>query len=83
MNSAICNCHCLTRYAMPPRPMVIIAITVFWRIWDCTRGARVEYVEQTYIQLLEQRYLPSLMNGLIRDLNIARQRAKKSSLCCA
>ena len=28
-------------------------------------------MEQTYIQLLEQRYLPSLMNGLIRDLNIA------------
>lgn len=36
------------------------------------QGARVgPYVEQTYIQLLEQRYLPSLMNGLIRDLNIA------------
>ncbi len=27
--------------------------------------------KQTYIELLEQRYLPSLMNGLIRDLNIA------------
>ncbi|EMN8283232.1 type VI secretion system membrane subunit TssM [Escherichia coli] len=36
------------------------------------QGVRVgPYVEQTYIQLLEQRYLPSLMNGLIRDLNIA------------
>ncbi len=29
------------------------------------------YVEQTYLQLLEQRYLPSLINGLIRALNDA------------
>ncbi len=36
------------------------------------QGTRVgPYVEKTYIQLLEQRYLPSLLNGLIRDLNNA------------
>lgn len=36
------------------------------------QGSRVgPYVEQTYIQLLEQRYLPSLFNGLIRELNNA------------
>ncbi|MGG5838258.1 type VI secretion system membrane subunit TssM [Huaxiibacter chinensis] len=36
------------------------------------QGYRVgPYVEQTYMQLLEQRYLPSLMNGLVRDLNNA------------
>ena len=31
------------------------------------------YVEQTYLQLLEQRYLTSLSNGLIKDLAAARQ----------
>ncbi|ECF3155250.1 type VI secretion system membrane subunit TssM [Salmonella enterica subsp. enterica] len=36
------------------------------------QGARVgPYVEQTYIHLLEQRYLPALFNGLVRDLNNA------------
>lgn len=36
------------------------------------QGTRVgPYVEQTYIQLLEQRYLPALFNGLVRDLNNA------------
>lgn len=29
------------------------------------------YVEQTYLQLLEQRYLPSLLNGLIKEMNTA------------
>ena len=29
------------------------------------------YVEQTYLQLLEQRYLPALSNGLIKDLAAA------------
>lgn len=29
------------------------------------------YVEQTYLQLLEQRYLPSLSNGLMKDLAAA------------
>lgn len=29
------------------------------------------YVEKTYLQLLEQRYLPALLNGLIKDLNAA------------
>ena len=36
------------------------------------QGRRVgPYVEQTYIQLLEQRYLPSLLNGLVKDLGAA------------
>lgn len=36
------------------------------------QGTRVgPYVEQTYLHLLEQRYLPALMNGLIDDLNNA------------
>ncbi|MBE3469658.1 type VI secretion system membrane subunit TssM [Enterobacter cloacae complex sp. P15RS] len=29
------------------------------------------YVEQTYLQLLEQRYLPALFNGLIKEMNNA------------
>ncbi len=29
------------------------------------------YVEQTYLQLLEQRYLPSLFNGLVKEMNAA------------
>lgn len=29
------------------------------------------YVEQTYLQLLEQRYLPSLFNGLVKAMNAA------------
>ncbi|WP_318366252.1 type VI secretion system membrane subunit TssM [Enterobacter sp.] len=33
------------------------------------QGRRIgPYVEQTYLQLLEQRYLPSLLNGLIKEL---------------
>ena len=48
------------------------------------QGARVgPYVEQTYIQLLEQRYLPSLMNGLIRDLNIAPPESEENARCAA
>ncbi|POP40628.1 type VI secretion system membrane subunit TssM [Superficieibacter electus] len=36
------------------------------------QGTRVgPYVEQTYLQLLEQRYLPALFNGLERDLKNA------------
>ena len=36
------------------------------------QGTRVgPYVEQTYLHLLEQRYLPALFNGLIKDLNNA------------
>ncbi|QMR75147.1 type VI secretion system membrane subunit TssM [Enterobacter sp. RHBSTW-00175] len=36
------------------------------------QGRRVgPYVEQTYLHLLEQRYLPSLFNGLMKDLNNA------------
>lgn len=36
------------------------------------QGRRVgPYVEQTYLQLLEQRYLPSLFNGLAQALNAA------------
>ncbi|WP_368543502.1 type VI secretion system membrane subunit TssM [Enterobacter soli] len=36
------------------------------------QGRRVgPYVEQTYLHLLEQRYLPALFNGLIKDLNNA------------
>ncbi|WP_437432743.1 type VI secretion system membrane subunit TssM [Yokenella regensburgei] len=31
------------------------------------------YVEQTYLQLLEQRYLPALLNGLMKDLAAAPQ----------
>ena len=42
------------------------------------QGARVgPYVEQTYIHLLEQRYLPSLLNGLIRDLNNAQPESEE------
>ena len=29
------------------------------------------YVEQTYLQLLEQRYLPALLNGLVKEMNNA------------
>lgn len=29
------------------------------------------YVEQTYLQLLEQRYLPALFNGLVKQMNAA------------
>lgn len=29
------------------------------------------YVEQTYLQLLAQRYLPSLFNGLVKEMNAA------------
>lgn len=36
------------------------------------QGRRVgPYVEQTYLQLLEQKYLPALFNGLVKDLNKA------------
>lgn len=36
------------------------------------QGARVgPYVEQTYLQLLEQRYLPALLNGLVKNMNAA------------
>lgn len=36
------------------------------------QGRRVgPYVEQTYLQLLEQRYLPALFNGLVNELNSA------------
>jgi len=35
------------------------------------------YVERTYLQLLEQRYLPALLNGLIRDLNNAEPGSEK------
>lgn len=36
------------------------------------QGRRVgPYVEQTYLQLLEQRYLPALFNGLVKDMNAA------------
>lgn len=36
------------------------------------QGRRIgPYVEQTYLQLLEQRYLPSLLNGLVKDMNAA------------
>lgn len=36
------------------------------------QGRRIgPYVEQTYLQLLEQRYLPSLLNGLMKDMNAA------------
>ncbi|MCW2094774.1 UNVERIFIED_ORG: type VI secretion system protein ImpL [Enterobacter sp. BIGb0239] len=36
------------------------------------QGRRIgPYVEQTYLQLLEQRYLPSLLNGLVREMNSA------------
>ncbi|WP_333489419.1 type VI secretion system membrane subunit TssM [Enterobacter cloacae] len=36
------------------------------------QGTRVgPYVEQTYLHLLEQRYLPALFNGLMKDLNHA------------
>ena len=34
------------------------------------QGRRVgPYVEQTYLQLLEQRYLPALFNGLVKEMN--------------
>lgn len=36
------------------------------------QGRRIgPYVEQTYLQLLEQRYLPSLFNGLVKEMNAA------------
>lgn len=36
------------------------------------QGRRVgPYVEQTYLQLLEQRYLPALFNGLVKEMNAA------------
>ena len=36
------------------------------------QGRRIgPYVEHTYLQLLEQRYLPSLLNGLVKDMNAA------------
>lgn len=36
------------------------------------QGRRIgPYVEQTYLQLLEQRYLPSLLNGLVNEMNAA------------
>lgn len=36
------------------------------------QGRRIgPYVEQTYLQLLEQRYLPSLFNGLVKEINAA------------
>lgn len=36
------------------------------------QGRRVgPYVEQTYLQLLEQRYLPALFNGLVKEMNNA------------
>ncbi|WP_456151953.1 type VI secretion system membrane subunit TssM [Citrobacter farmeri] len=36
------------------------------------QGRRIgPYVEQTYLQLLEQRYLPSLFNGLVKEMNSA------------
>ncbi|ECL1760333.1 type VI secretion system membrane subunit TssM [Salmonella enterica] len=36
------------------------------------QGRRIgPYVEQTYLQLLEQRYLPALFNGLIKEMNAA------------
>lgn len=36
------------------------------------QGRRIgPYVEETYIQLLEQRYLPSLFNGLVKEMNAA------------
>ncbi|BCG10650.1 type VI secretion system membrane subunit TssM [Buttiauxella agrestis] len=42
------------------------------------QGRRIgPYVERTYLQLLEQRYLPALLNGLIRDLNNAEPESEK------
>ena len=36
------------------------------------QGRRVgPYVEQTYLQLLNQRYLPALFNGLVKEMNAA------------
>lgn len=36
------------------------------------QGCRVgPYVEQTYLQLLQQRYLPALFNGLVQQMNAA------------
>jgi len=36
------------------------------------QGRRIgPYVEQTYLQLLEQRFFPSLFNGLVKDMNAA------------
>lgn len=35
------------------------------------------YVEKTYLQLLEQRFLPALLNGLIKDLNAAPPGSEK------
>ncbi|EFU2868015.1 type VI secretion protein IcmF [Salmonella enterica subsp. enterica serovar Sanjuan] len=42
------------------------------------QGRRIgPYVEQTYLQLLEQRYLPALTNGLIKDLATAPQNSEQ------
>lgn len=42
------------------------------------QGRRIgPYVEQTYLQLLEQRYLPVLTNGLIKDLAAAPQNSEQ------
>ncbi|EAA7842713.1 type VI secretion system membrane subunit TssM [Salmonella enterica] len=42
------------------------------------QGRRVgPYVEQTYLQLLEQKYLPALFNGLVKDLNNAPPESEK------
>lgn len=36
------------------------------------QGTRVgPYVEKTYLKLLEQRYLPALLNGLVKQMNSA------------
>lgn len=36
------------------------------------QGRRIgPYVEQTYLQLLKQRYLPALFNGLVKEMNAA------------
>ncbi len=36
------------------------------------QGRRIgPYVEQTYLQLLEQRYLPALFNGPVKEMNAA------------
>jgi type VI secretion system protein ImpL len=35
------------------------------------------YVEKTYLQLLDQRFLPALFNGLIKDLNAAPAGSEK------
>lgn len=42
------------------------------------QGRRIgPYVEQTYLHLLEQRYLPALTNGLIKDLATAPQNSEQ------